>query len=140
MKSESTPAVQTDAGCSQGESRTQSKSGGSGGAIEGATVPAREKASGPRRKFCAKKRRGRMACNFTEADVQAECVRLEQELEDAGLLALDGGKYISEREAAYESLVDDELCRDLVSEYARESAKRTEAKAIGLFETVTKRL
>ena len=131
MKSESTPAVQTDAGCSQGESRTQSKSGGSGGAIDGATVPAREKASGPRRKFCAKKRRGRMACNFTEADVQAECVRREQELEDAGLLALDGGKFISEREAAYESLVDDELCRDLVSEYARESAKRTEAKEIG---------
>jgi hypothetical protein len=83
------------------------------------------------RKIFDKKRGWRMACNFTEADVQAECVKREQELEDAGLLLLDGGKFISGREAAYESLVDDELCRDLVSEYARESAKRTEAKDIG---------
>jgi hypothetical protein len=66
-----------------------------------------------------------MACNFTETDVQAECVRREQELEDAGLLALDGGKFISGREAAYESLVDDELCLDFVSEYARGSSRRT---------------
>jgi hypothetical protein len=47
--------------------------------------------------MCARKIFGRMACNFTEADVQAECVKREQELEDAGLLALDGGKYISGR-------------------------------------------
>ena len=45
--------------------------------------------------MCARKIFGRMACNFTQADVQAECVKREQELEDAGLLALDGGKYIS---------------------------------------------
>jgi hypothetical protein len=66
-----------------------------------------------------------MACNFTEADVQAECVRREQELEDAGLLALDGGRYISAREAEHERLGDYEHCRDLVSEFARESARRT---------------
>ena len=71
-----------------------------------------------------------MACNFTEADVQAECVRREQELEDAGLLALDGGKYISAREAERERLEDYEFCRDLVSEFARESARRT-GEAIG---------
>jgi hypothetical protein len=46
-------------------------------------------------------------------------------LEDAGLLALDGGKYISGREAERERLEDYEFCRDLVSEFARESARRT---------------
>jgi hypothetical protein len=89
------------------------------------TAPQDAGSSREARKIFGKKRRGRMACNFTEADVQAECVRREQELEDAGLLALDGGRYISGREAACESLLDDELCLDLISKYARGSTRRT---------------
>ncbi|CEF49253.1 unnamed protein product [uncultured bacterium] len=71
------------------------------------------------------KKRGRMACNFTETDVQAECVRREQELEDAELLALDGGRFISASEAALDDLEDVEFCRDLVSKFAPRSAKKT---------------
>jgi hypothetical protein len=37
---------------------------------------------------------------------------------------------VTGREAAYDDLVDEELCRDLADKFARESARRTEAKEI----------
>jgi hypothetical protein len=52
-------------------------------------------------------------------------VKREQELEDAGLLALDGGKFISEREANLDDLKDVEFCQDLVSKFIRKSATKT---------------
>ena len=52
-------------------------------------------------------------------------MKREQELEDAGLLVLDGGKFISEHEAVWDDLEDVEFCQDLVSKFARKSAKTT---------------
>jgi hypothetical protein len=116
MKRESTRATPA--------SRTVARSPRSAGGQSKAGEQTVTKTRQPAREIFGKKR-GRMVRNFTETDVQAECVRREQELEDAELLALDGGKFISGSEAALDDLEDVEFCRDLVSKHARGSARMT---------------
>ena len=121
MKRESTLSVQSekpppDAGWREREA-SQAKHRGAGRRPASDQSPST--VSG-RRKIFAKKK-GEILCNFTEADVDREVRALEGLLKEEGLI----NQVCSGREAAFASLVDDELCLKLTGKFACQSAEKT---------------
>jgi hypothetical protein len=85
-----------------------------------------------------RRKKGRIRRNFRESDVEREERDQQRSLKKAGLL-----DEISGADAAFEDLVDFELCQDLAGKFASESAGKT-GDAIGdvrdRYETITTEL